>query len=181
MRPVEPQDAARLLVVHSDGRLEDASVRDLPTYLSAGDVMVFNDTRVLPAALKGVRPARDETGNDVDVDVNLVGRQSDRTWRALARPGKRLKAGDLIAFGHDLSATLLEKLEDGEVVLEFSKSGAALDAAIDAADGASVTAAVRESTGAGIVRNSVSAMYFATCSAVGLIESNGSTSFRFWL
>lgn len=120
-------------MVHSDGRLEDASVRDLPTYLSAGDVMVFNDTRVLPAALKGVRPARDETGNDVAVDVNLVVREADNKWRALARPGKRLKAGDLITFGRDLSATLLEKLRDGGVVLEFSQSGAALDAAIDAA------------------------------------------------
>ncbi len=65
LRPAEPQDSARLLVVHGDGRLEDAGVRDLPRYLNAGDVLVFNDTRVLPAALKGVRPARDETGQDV--------------------------------------------------------------------------------------------------------------------
>ncbi|MBR9834089.1 MAG: S-adenosylmethionine:tRNA ribosyltransferase-isomerase, partial [Alphaproteobacteria bacterium] len=61
LRPVEPQDAARLLVVHGDGRLEDAQVRNLPDYLSTGDCLVFNDTRVIPAALKGVRPARDET------------------------------------------------------------------------------------------------------------------------
>ena len=52
LRPVEPQDSARLLVVHGDGRLEDAGVRDLPRFLSPGDVMVFNDTRVLPAARK---------------------------------------------------------------------------------------------------------------------------------
>ncbi|HBF90525.1 MAG TPA: tRNA preQ1(34) S-adenosylmethionine ribosyltransferase-isomerase QueA, partial [Hyphomonas atlantica] len=91
LRPVEPQDSARLLVVHGDGRLEDAHVRDLPRFLSPGDVMVFNDTRVLPAALKGVRPARDETGQDVACDVNLTERIDARSWRALARPGRRLK------------------------------------------------------------------------------------------
>lgn len=80
LRPVEPQDAARLLVVHGDGRLEDAGVRDLPRYLSAGDVMVFNDTRVIPAALKGVRAARDENGHDIAVDANLV-------ERVMRRPG----------------------------------------------------------------------------------------------
>ena len=73
MRPVEPQDAARLLVVHGDGRLEDARVRDLPIYLNDGDTLVFNDTRVIPAALKGTRLARDANGNDVPVDINLVG------------------------------------------------------------------------------------------------------------
>ena len=51
LRPVEPQDAARMLVVHADGRIEDARVRDLPKYLSPQDIMVFNDTRVIPAAL----------------------------------------------------------------------------------------------------------------------------------
>ncbi|MEL6414828.1 MAG: S-adenosylmethionine:tRNA ribosyltransferase-isomerase, partial [Pseudomonadota bacterium] len=55
LRPVEPQDAARLLVVHGDGRLENANVRDLPRYLSPGDTLVFNDTRVIPAQLHGVR------------------------------------------------------------------------------------------------------------------------------
>ena len=131
LRPVEPQDAARLLVVHGDGRLEDARVRDLPRYLSAGDVMVFNDTRVIPAALKGVRPARTAEGSDVAVDVNLVERLSDQDWLALARPGKRLKPGDPIVFASDLSAVISEKREDGELVLRFSVSGPALDAAIE--------------------------------------------------
>ncbi|MEM7458193.1 MAG: S-adenosylmethionine:tRNA ribosyltransferase-isomerase, partial [Pseudomonadota bacterium] len=75
LRPVEPQDAARMLVVHGDGRLVDASMRDLPRFLSAGDHLVFNDTRVIPAALKGVRPARDAVGSDVLVDINLVGQR----------------------------------------------------------------------------------------------------------
>lgn len=133
LRPVEPQDAARLLVVHGDGRLEDASVRDLPRYLNAGDVMVFNDTRVIPAALKGVRPARDAHGSDVAVDANLVARESDQNWLALARPGKRLKSGDPIRFNDRLSAKILEKRPDGELVLQFSERGAALDAAIETA------------------------------------------------
>ncbi|MGB2574313.1 MAG: S-adenosylmethionine:tRNA ribosyltransferase-isomerase, partial [Henriciella sp.] len=62
LRPVEPQDAARLLVVKADGSLIDASIRDLPAFLGAGDRLVFNDTKVLPAALKGLRPARDLHG-----------------------------------------------------------------------------------------------------------------------
>lgn len=131
LRPVDPQDAARLLVVHGDGRLEHASIRDLPRYLNAGDVMVFNDTRVIPAALKGVRPARNEDGSDVAVDVNLVERTSERDWLALARPGKRLKPGDQITFGSDLSAEIQEKRTDGELLLSFSVEGAALDEAIE--------------------------------------------------
>ncbi|MEL6858884.1 MAG: tRNA preQ1(34) S-adenosylmethionine ribosyltransferase-isomerase QueA [Pseudomonadota bacterium] len=131
LRPAEPQDTARLLVVHGDGRLEDASVRDLPSFLSPRDVMVFNDTRVIPAALKGMRPARDALGTNVQVDVNLVKRVSDNAWRALARPGKRLKPGDGLDFPGGLSAKIEKKAEDGELVLGFSRSGAELDAAIE--------------------------------------------------
>ncbi len=120
-----------MLVVHGDGRLEDAGVRDLPRYLSVGDVMVFNDTRVIPAALKGIRHARSETGSDVSVDVNLVERVSDQAWIALARPGKRLKPGDTIVFSSELSAKILEIGTDGELVLSFSMEGTALDAAIE--------------------------------------------------
>ena len=132
LRPVEPQDAARLLVVHADGRLEDASVRDVPHYLSAGDVMVFNDTRVLPAALKGVRPARDAAGQDVTCDVNLTQKVDDRHWRALARPGRRLKPGDTITFSGGYSAQIVERLEGGEIALAFSVSGDALTDALEA-------------------------------------------------
>lgn len=131
MRPVEPQDAARLLVVHGDGRLDDAQVRDLPKFLNKGDVLVFNDTRVIPAALKGMRPARDESGNDVPVDINLVERRSAYQWRALGRPGKRLKPGDQIDFSDDFNAVIAEKHQDGELLLDFSVSGAALDQAIE--------------------------------------------------
>ncbi|MEO1553790.1 MAG: tRNA preQ1(34) S-adenosylmethionine ribosyltransferase-isomerase QueA [Pseudomonadota bacterium] len=132
LRPIEPQDAARLLVVHADGRLIDAHVRDLPDFLDAGDIMVFNDTRVIPAALKAVRAARDELGRDVPVDINLVERLTDRAWLALARPGKRLRVGDVLSISENLSAQITDKCDDGEIALQFSQSGEALDAAIDA-------------------------------------------------
>ena len=95
--------------------------------------MVFNDTRVIPAALTGVRPARDANGADVDVDINLVSRKSQSDWLALARPGKRLKPGDTIRVSDTLDVKILEKQPDGELLLRFSESGEALDAAIDAA------------------------------------------------
>jgi S-adenosylmethionine:tRNA ribosyltransferase-isomerase len=131
LRPVVPQDAARLLVVRADGRLEDAGVRDMPSYLSPGDVMVFNDTRVIPAALKGVRAARDDMGRDVACDVNLVETLGDGLWRALARPGKRLKLGDVIEFADGFHAVICAKHDGGEVDLRFSKVGDALMAALD--------------------------------------------------
>jgi S-adenosylmethionine:tRNA ribosyltransferase-isomerase len=131
LRPAEPQDSARLLVVHGDGRLEDASVRDLPRYIAPGDVLVFNDTRVLPSALKGVRPARNGASRDVTVDVNLVERMDGRSWLALARPGRRLKEGDTIQFADGFSAAITGRREGGEIELEFDCEGAALEAALD--------------------------------------------------
>lgn len=131
LRPAEPQDSARLLVVHGDGRLEDAGVRDLPRYLNAGDVLVFNDTRVLPAALKGVRPARDEIGQDVACDVNLTERIDAANWRALARPGRRLKDGDTIDFAEGFTADITGHHEGGEIGLRFSLSGEELTGALD--------------------------------------------------
>jgi S-adenosylmethionine:tRNA ribosyltransferase-isomerase len=94
--------------------------------------MVFNDTRVIPAALSGIRPARNAAGSDVSVDINLVGQVSETDWLALARPGKRLKTGDHIRISETLSVAIQEKRPDGELVLRFSTSGAELDAAIDA-------------------------------------------------
>ncbi|MEQ8559849.1 MAG: tRNA preQ1(34) S-adenosylmethionine ribosyltransferase-isomerase QueA [Henriciella sp.] len=132
LRPVEPQDAARLLVVHGDGRLEDAGVRDLPRYLSAGDTLVFNDTRVIPAALKGTRLARDSAGSDISIDANLVERVGPSTWRALARPGKRMKPGDRVVFGEGFEAEIAGKAESGEITLDFNVEGEALDLALDA-------------------------------------------------
>lgn len=143
--PAEPRDSARLLVVHpvkggcarDDADLEDKTVRDLPSLLQPGDALVFNDTKVIPAALAGVRE-RGETR--AKVDFNLTKRINDNSWLAFARPAKRLEAGDRVRFGHGedvclqgaLDATISAKGEAGEVELAFDLSGAILDEAIAA-------------------------------------------------
>ena len=131
LRPVEPRSAARLLVVHGDGRLVDAHIRDLPELLPAGSMLVFNDTRVLPAALSAIRPARDANGRDVEVSINLVEPVEVGRWKALARPGKRLNVGDQLAIGADFSAQILSKREDGQLTLEFNCAGDELLQAIE--------------------------------------------------
>jgi len=130
LRPARPRDAARLLHVGADGRLGDHGVLDLPDLLQPGDLMVFNDTRVIPAALNGTRPARAVGGGgDVAVEINLHKRESADTWRAFARPAKRLRDGDEIAFGA-LTCVVAAKADGGDVTLRFDRSGAELDAAI---------------------------------------------------
>lgn len=139
LRPVHPRDAARLLVVNprADETLADKAVTDLPELLSPGDALVFNDTRVIPAALKGIRTRAEATAQ---VSVNLIERLDERRWQALARPAKRLEAGDGIQFGTNgnaclsgtLNATVEGRGEEGEVTLRFDLSGAALHDAIEA-------------------------------------------------
>lgn len=133
LRPARPRDSARLLHV-KDGALEDLGVLDLPGLLQPGDLLVFNDTRVIPAALTGVRPARAQGGGgDVEVEINLHKRDGEADWRAFARPAKRLKQGDAITFKGALTATVTEKGEGGEIALTFDRSGPELDKAIVAA------------------------------------------------
>jgi S-adenosylmethionine:tRNA ribosyltransferase-isomerase len=132
LRPAEPRDAGRLLVVRPGQPPLDQSVRDLPSALRAGDALVFNDTRVIPARLTGIRARPGAPGQRTEVLLHL--REAPARWRAFARPAKRLAPGDSLRFG-DLAAVLVEKAEAGEIVLDFDRSGAALDAAI-AAEGA---------------------------------------------
>ncbi|MDE2489056.1 MAG: tRNA preQ1(34) S-adenosylmethionine ribosyltransferase-isomerase QueA, partial [Alphaproteobacteria bacterium] len=136
LRPAAPRDSARLLVVGPGQPLEDRQVSDLPDLLRPGDVLVLNDTRVIPARLKGVR-FREESR--VAVEATLHRRLSGSRWTAFMRPGKRLAAGDRIVFGEaedracflsNLDATVKAKGEDGEVTLAFDLSGPDLDAAI---------------------------------------------------
>ena len=132
LRPAVPRDSARLLVVRGrEGKLEDWRVRDLPDLLKSGDILVANDTRVIRAALLGHRPARGE-GADIEIEVNLNSRLAPDTWSAFARPGKRLKEGDTIAFAAGLSARVAAKSE-AEVHLAFNRTAAELDAAIEVA------------------------------------------------
>lgn len=127
-RPMEPREAARLLCVGA--ALADRSIGDLPQLFGPGDLIVFNDTRVIPARLQGVRE-RQEGGVSVPIELLLHQRQGDETWTAFAKPGKRLKLGDTVKVGGCLRATLLEKRESGEVLIQFDRQGADLTAALD--------------------------------------------------
>jgi S-adenosylmethionine:tRNA ribosyltransferase-isomerase len=110
LRPAVPRDAAKLLSVRpgANPSLSEAQVRDLPGLLRPGDVMVFNDTKVLPAELHGVRAPREKHATAVNVLLTLLERLPDGSWRAFARPARRLRAGDVIALeGHGKRAALL--------------------------------------------------------------------------
>jgi S-adenosylmethionine:tRNA ribosyltransferase-isomerase len=131
LRPVNPRDHARMLVAKPDTALTDLHMFDLPAQLRAGDVLVVNDTRVIPARLYGQR-IRAETSARVEI---LLHQRLDSTrWLAFARPAKKLLPDDLVQFGSaDLTATVEARGEAGEVTLAFALSGPALDAAIFAA------------------------------------------------
>ena len=139
LRPISPRDAARLLVVRPGGQpeLADRGVRDLPELLQPGDALVVNDTKVIPARLKGRRLGRGDT--QPAIDATLHRRLDGSRWRAFVRPAKRLEPGDVLRFGAEgrvcflgqLDATVEEKGEGGEVTLAFSFHGAVLDQAID--------------------------------------------------
>jgi S-adenosylmethionine:tRNA ribosyltransferase-isomerase len=136
LRPAEPRDAAKMLVVKPAG-LADHAVRDLPSFLRPGDMLVFNDTKVIPAQLTGLR-RRGEAVSEIDLTLHM--RMAPDCWKAFARPAKRLKVGDRIEFGHGgsmclagrLTAEVREKGDAGEVTLAFDQSGAFLDEALHA-------------------------------------------------
>lgn len=112
LRPVSPRDAARMLYVSGDGRMEDAHVLDLPKRLRAGDCLVFNDTRVIPAQLEGRR-------GEAKIGATLHKRIDLRRWQAFVRNAKRLRAGDEIVFGGGVTVTAEERLADGSFILLF--------------------------------------------------------------
>jgi S-adenosylmethionine:tRNA ribosyltransferase-isomerase len=137
LRPAEPRDCARLLVVRPGQSFEDRVVRDLPGLLRPGDAMVFNDTKVIPAQLTGIR-RRGEAAAQIDATLHM--RTGPDRWKAFLRPAKRVAPGDRISFGHGgnacflgtLDATVEEKGEAGEALLVFDLSGAFLDEALNA-------------------------------------------------
>ena len=117
LRPVRPRDSARLLVVRGpDAPFADRHVRDLPELLRPGDVLVMNDTRVLPVQLFGERGA-------ARIGVTLVERVDARTWWAFVKNARRLRAGDRVAFGANLEGTVEAKREDGAVRWQFRCDG----------------------------------------------------------
>lgn len=133
--PVTPRDSARLLHVPAGAPASgfgDLAVTDLPGLLQPGDLMVFNDTKVIPAQLTGIRARAAQLSSEPDtkIEVTLHKRDGLDQWRVFAKPGRRLKIGDRIVFAEDFTATVLEKTEDGEITLRFNAGSAELLAAL---------------------------------------------------
>ena len=119
LRPARPRDAARMLLVQGDA-MSDAGVRDLPLLLRAGDCLVFNDTRVIPAQLEGRRGARGEEGAPgAKIGATLHKRIDLRRWQAFVRNAKRLRVGDTVDFGAGVAAVAEDRLADGSFILAF--------------------------------------------------------------
>lgn len=121
--PASPRDAARLLVVADEEPWREVRVRDLPDLLRPGDLLVLNDTRVLPTRFFARRGA-------ARVEVTLTQRIDERSWWALARPGRRLRPGDTVALAPGLVAAVTAKDAEGRAALRFELAGEALLAAI---------------------------------------------------
>jgi len=111
LRPARPRDSARLLVVDGN-EICDRAVLDLPKLLRPGDVLVFNDTKVIPAQLEGRR-------GDASIGATLHKREGPREWQAFLRNAKRAREGDTIDFGEGVSASVIEKSDDGSALLHF--------------------------------------------------------------
>jgi S-adenosylmethionine:tRNA ribosyltransferase-isomerase len=111
LRPARPRDSARLLLV--DGRdISDHQVLELPDLLRPGDVLVFNDTKVIPAQLEGRR-------GEASIGATLHKREGPREWQAFLRNAKRARVGDTVDFGKDVHALVVEKADDGSALLHF--------------------------------------------------------------
>jgi S-adenosylmethionine:tRNA ribosyltransferase-isomerase len=137
LRPAEPRDAARMLVLLDQNQILDSNVRNLPDFLNAGDLLVFNDTKVIPAQLDGTR-RRGE--NSAKVSATLHMRVAPDRWLAFLRPAKRVSVGDRLVFGEGentcflgaMHAEVISKGGDGEALLAFELAGRALDEALRA-------------------------------------------------
>ena len=112
LRPVSPRDSARLLYAPGADAMQDHVVRDLPALLRGGDVLVFNDTKVIPAQLEGLR-------GEARIGATLHKRLGLRQWQAFLRNAKRVRSGDRIDFGADVAAIAGPRDEDGGVTLTF--------------------------------------------------------------
>ncbi|MCF8502956.1 MAG: S-adenosylmethionine:tRNA ribosyltransferase-isomerase, partial [Rhodospirillum sp.] len=123
-RPAEPRDSARLLLIDGVER-RDLGVGDLPGLLAPGDILVFNDTRVIPARLFG-------TIGEGKIEVTLHKRLGPDRWACFGRPARKLKPGATVTFREGFAATVVERGEGGEATLAFDRGGAALMAALEA-------------------------------------------------
>jgi len=122
-QPCEPRDAARLLVIPASGRLQNRRIADLPVLLRPGDLLVFNDTKVIPARLVGRR-------GTASVEVTLHRDLGGGAWRAFAKGARRLRVGDQIVFAQGFAADVAEKHPEGDVTLRFDLEGEAFREAL---------------------------------------------------
>ena len=117
-KPAEPRDSSRLLVCHKENDLiEHKKFSDIVDYFKSGDVLVINNTKVLPARLYGKK----DTG--ASIEVLLLKRLDISTWECLAKPGKRLKAGSIINFSQDLKGEIIEDTDFGGKIIKFHFNG----------------------------------------------------------
>jgi S-adenosylmethionine:tRNA ribosyltransferase-isomerase len=137
LRPAEPRDSARLLHVPAEGAFADRIFRDLPGLLRPEDVLVFNDTKVLPAAFTAVRAPRADhplqPGQPLfgpRLTLNLHKRLGPNTWAAFAKGARKAEPGDRLTLNGELGCLVVAKAEDGELILAFELEGEALDEAI---------------------------------------------------
>ncbi|MEO7277224.1 MAG: tRNA preQ1(34) S-adenosylmethionine ribosyltransferase-isomerase QueA, partial [Sphingomicrobium sp.] len=122
LRPARPRDSARLLLVEGD-QIADRTMLDLPRLLRPGDVLVFNDTRVIPAQLEGVRARRSndpQGGFGARIGATLHKREGPRSWQAFLRNGRRVRVGEAIDFGDGAVALIERKFDDGSALLRFA-------------------------------------------------------------
>ncbi len=129
--PIFPRDAARMLVVGDE--LQDKTIANLTDYLRAGDVLVFNDTKVIPARLFGTRglvkvevllhkrchPELVEGSLQNNDEISHCVRDDNNSWQCFAKPAKKLRIGDVVKFADDFSAEVIQKYDDGQVLLKF--------------------------------------------------------------
>lgn len=131
-RPAKPRSASRMLVATPDA-ITDAHAFDLPDWLRAGDRLVLNDTKVIPARLSGVRRREGETGlTEAKIEVTLLEPQGDGAWRALLKPLRKVRDGEEINFTAGLSARVVSR-SDGAAILAFNLTGDAFDDALNIA------------------------------------------------
>jgi S-adenosylmethionine:tRNA ribosyltransferase-isomerase len=121
--PCEPREAARLLHIPARGEMADRHIADLPSLLRPGDLVICNDTKVIPARLVGKRGA-------ATVEITLYRDEGGGAWRAFAKGAKRLRPGDRLDFAADFTATVAQKHPEGDLSLQFDREGEALRAAL---------------------------------------------------
>jgi S-adenosylmethionine:tRNA ribosyltransferase-isomerase len=132
LRPARPRDRARMLVIGANGEFTHALVRDLPAFLQPNDALVLNDTKVIRARLRGVRLARAGSTTRPKIEVTLHKRVAPDRFLAFAKPARKLAAGDRLALGQSISATVASRGEAGEVELHFDLGDGPLEQALAA-------------------------------------------------